>query len=158
MVSALAFSPDGLKLAAGDVSTYCIFLFVQKLNFFRTKKKKKPFSLVNSTPVRVYVCGCPDFVIQPPLLGHVQSKNKNKKTVQWKSHPLRRHEARGDHLPLGLPFSAGKLVELDRGLATLRLRCARHAYIRLERPEAHEKHCDQERSARGCQCGPLVVR
>jgi hypothetical protein len=81
-----------------------------------------------------------------------------KKKVQWKSHPLRRHEARSDHLPLGLPFGARKLVELDRGLATLRLWCARYARIRLERPEAPQEHSDQERSDRGCQCRPLVVR
>jgi len=94
LVSALAFSPDGLKLAAGD----------------------------------------------------------------WKSHPLRRYEARSDHLPLVLPFSARKLVELDRGLATLCLRCARYARIRLERPEAPKEHSDQERSGWGRQCRPLVVR
>ena len=82
---------------------------------------------------------------------------QNKK-VQWKSHPLRRHEAPSNHLPLVLPFGTGKLVELDRGLATLRLRCARHAHIRLERPEAREEHSDQERSVWGSQCRPLVVR
>jgi hypothetical protein len=77
--------------------------------------------------------------------------------VQRKSHPLRRYEARGDHLPLGLPFGAGKLVELDRGLATLRLRCARYARIRLERPEAPQEHSDQERGRWWCQCRPLAV-
>jgi hypothetical protein len=79
-------------------------------------------------------------------------------TVQWESHPLRRCEARSDHLPLVLPFSARERVELDRGLATLRLWRARHAYIHLERAEAREEHSDQERSAWGCQCGPVVVR
>jgi hypothetical protein len=83
--------------------------------------------------------------------------NQKKKKVQWKSYPLRRHEARSDHLPLGLPFGPRKLVELDRGLATLRLRCARYAHIRLERPEAPQEHSDQERSDRGRQCRPLVV-
>lgn len=85
-------------------------------------------------------------------------KLSKKKKVQWKNHPLRRREARSDHLPLGLPFGVRKFVELDRGLATLCLWFARYAYIHLERPEAHQEHSDQERSGRGRQCRPLVVR
>lgn len=82
----------------------------------------------------------------------------NKQKVQWKSYPLRRHEARSDHLPLGLPFGARKLVELDRGLATLRVRRARYAHIRLERAETRQEHSDQERGGWRRQRRPLVVR
>ena len=88
----------------------------------------------------------------------IKTKQTKKIKVKWKSHPLRRHEARSDHLPLGLPFGARKLVELDRGLATLRVRRARYAHIRLERPEACQEHSDQERGGWRRQCRPLVVR
>ena len=79
-------------------------------------------------------------------------------TVGWEGHPLRRCEARGDHVPLVLPYGARKRVELDRGLVALRLWRARYAHIRLERPEAVEEHRDQERGAWGCQCGVVVER
>ena len=80
------------------------------------------------------------------------------RTVEREGHPLRRREARGDHLPLVLPYRTRQLVELDRGLATLRVRRTRYAHIRLERPEAPEEHSYQERGARWGQRRPVAVR
>jgi hypothetical protein len=148
-VSALAFSPDGLKLAAGDVSTL-LYLFIFLFGLWA--QLLSPLVNIFLTPL------CNVYVVRPLTLATFLSLSNQKKKVQWKSHPLRRHEARSDHLPLGLPFGARKLVELDRGLATLRLWCARYARIRLERPETPQEHSDQERSGWGCQCRPLVVR
>jgi len=154
LISALAFSPDGLKLAAGDVSTFLYFIFLLIMAQFHPPKKKRVFNSV---------CMC----VRAPSRERILYFTTNwslatffsyQTTVQWKSHPLRRSEARIDHLPLGLPFGAGKLVELDRGLTTLRLWSARYAHIRLERPEAPQEHSDQERRAWGCQCGALVVQ
>lgn len=149
LVSALAFSPDGLKLAAGDVSTPSNLIAICFMpDFFHhdlAKKKNTPFRLV--TPC----VGADRF---RPILTYVRSY----RTVKWESHPLRRREARGDHLPLVLPFRARKRVELDRGLATLRLWCARYAHIRLERPEAPEEHSDQECGAWGRQRRAVAVR
>ena len=77
--------------------------------------------------------------------------------VEREGRPVRRTEARADHLSLVLPQRTRKLVELDRGLAALRLRRARHAHIRVERPEAAEERRDQECRTRRRQCRTLAV-
>ena len=160
-MSALAFSPDGLKLAAGDVSTFLIYILIcPQLLPQNQKKKKLAPACVDLTPCVYVVVWLADTRTHAEFFTVLLSliKLSKKKKVKRKSHPLRRREARSDHLPLDLPFGARKLVKLDRGLATLRLWCARYAHIRLERPEAHQEHSDQERSGRGGQCRPLVVR
>ena len=77
--------------------------------------------------------------------------------VEREGRPVRRAEARADHFSLVLPQRTHKLVELDRGLAALRLRRARHARIRVERPEAAEERRDQECRTRRRQCRTLAV-
>jgi hypothetical protein len=77
--------------------------------------------------------------------------------VQREGRPVRRAQARADHLPLVLPQRTGELAQLDRGLAALRLRFARYAHIRVERTEAVEEHRHQECRTRRRQCRALAA-
>jgi WD40 repeat protein len=69
LVSALAFSPDGLKLAAGDVSTFLYlysYLSTVWLNFF-LQKKKTLFPLVNFNSMCMLTLGRAEFFLRPKL-------------------------------------------------------------------------------------------
>jgi WD40 repeat protein len=56
LVSAIAFAPDGLKLAVGDVSAPSFIFFVTATSSLKNSRAKKKMSALCRVP-RVHICG-----------------------------------------------------------------------------------------------------
>lgn len=134
VVSALAISPDGSLLAAGDVSVLslkfnsiqlmiaCSLLARSSCSISRNERYAFPY--------------------------HIQESRTHIPNIMTLLHA-------DCHFPMVFPQRANQLAFVDRRWSTLCLRFARHAHLYLERAEAYQEHRDQERSTWWRQCSIL---